>query len=366
MKIRIGDKMGAQDLRFSASISLGIHLFFILITPVLFSSADVRRPPIRYVRVIVHPLEEEKKIISEETSPLPVNNPIQSPKQKDFKQEQRQKETILKKEFEPPKPFPVQAEVRMIPVEESTLIVSSREDEKTTEAPETPVMVASLNTDLIPKKEEDPVLLRESPSKGENLSAPLTPSLQGALQGESLSGSASGEGPGMGQEGSGGSGSGNGPGTGKGGFHWSGIGEGTGVGQEGSRRGGSGNGPGAGTGFGDGDLRGGGSRKGGGILSKLFSSSGGATGGYPRYAENPKPSYPQEARERGYQGEVLLRVEVLSNGRVGQIEVKRSSGHDILDQSALSTVKQWKFIPAKKGESTLSLWVNVPIKFQLQ
>lgn len=86
----------------------------------------------------------------------------------------------------------------------------------------------------------------------------------------------------------------------------------------------------------------------------------------PRYAENPKPLYPQEARKRGYQGEVVLRVEVLSNGRVGQVEVKKSSGYKLLDQSALTTVKQWRFIPAKKGDNTIPLWVNIPIKFQLQ
>ena len=86
----------------------------------------------------------------------------------------------------------------------------------------------------------------------------------------------------------------------------------------------------------------------------------------PRYAENPKPSYPQEARKKGMEGEVLLRVEVLASGRVGQIEVKRSSGHETLDRSALSTVKQWRFIPARKGEASIPLWVNIPIKFQLQ
>jgi protein TonB len=86
----------------------------------------------------------------------------------------------------------------------------------------------------------------------------------------------------------------------------------------------------------------------------------------PRYAENPKPSYPQEARKKGMEGEVLLRVEVLASGRVGQIEVKRSSGHETLDRSALSTVKQWRFVPAKKGETAIPLWVNIPIKFQLQ
>ena len=86
----------------------------------------------------------------------------------------------------------------------------------------------------------------------------------------------------------------------------------------------------------------------------------------PRYAESPKPLYPQEARKKGYEGEVVLRVEVLSNGRVGQVEVKKSSGYELLDRSALITVKQWRFIPAKKGENAIPLWVNIPIKFQLQ
>ena len=86
----------------------------------------------------------------------------------------------------------------------------------------------------------------------------------------------------------------------------------------------------------------------------------------PRYSENPKPLYPQEARKKGYEGEVLLRVEVLSNGRVGEIEVRRSSGHEVLDRSAIAAVKQWRFVPAKKGETPVPVWVNIPIAFQLR
>ena len=86
----------------------------------------------------------------------------------------------------------------------------------------------------------------------------------------------------------------------------------------------------------------------------------------PRYDENPKPAYPREARKKGWEGEVLLRVEVLVNGRVGQVEIKSSSGYDLLDQSALSTVKQWKFVPARKGAEPIPLWVNIPVKYRLQ
>jgi len=103
------------------------------------------------------------------------------------------------------------------------------------------------------------------------------------------------------------------------------------------------------------------------IVSKLKPSSGENTVfAQPRYAENPKPLYPQEARKNGYEGEVLLKVEVLANGRVGQVEVKKSSGYETLDRSALTAVKQWKFIPANQGNGAIPCWVNIPIKFKLQ
>jgi TonB family protein len=85
----------------------------------------------------------------------------------------------------------------------------------------------------------------------------------------------------------------------------------------------------------------------------------------PKYAQNPKPVYPQEAREKGYQGKVLLRVEVLANGRVGQVALKKTSGCEALDRSALAAVKEWRFIPARKGEVAVPVWVVIPIKFQL-
>jgi hypothetical protein len=55
-------------------------------------------------------------------------------------------------------------------------------------------------------------------------------------------------------------------------------------------------------------------------------------------------------------------VEAVSSGPVGQIRVKRSSGYGVLDHSAHTPVKQRKFIAAKKGEATILLWGNVPVK----
>ena len=95
---------------------------------------------------------------------------------------------------------------------------------------------------------------------------------------------------------------------------------------------------------------------------------GGGRGGglaHPRYGENPKPKYPSEACKRGHQGEVLLLVEVLPDGKVGEIEVAESSGYELLDQSALDAVKRWKFIPAKKESIAIPCWVKIPILFKL-
>ncbi len=62
---------------------------------------------------------------------------------------------------------------------------------------------------------------------------------------------------------------------------------------------------------------------------------------------------------------MLLRVEVLPDGRVGQLELKKSSGYRVLDLSALNTVKRWRFIPATKAGTPIPFWINIPVKFQL-
>jgi protein TonB len=155
-----------------------------------------------------------------------------------------------------------------------------------------------------------------------------------------------------------------GEGSGREGFRNGGSGKGSGPEGEGSGDVGSGDGPGQ-RGFGRrGSGKGAGTGKGGSGWGGSGNGGPGVT--HPIYAQNQKPAYPLEAREKGCKGEVLLKVEVLSNGHVGQIEVKRSSGYQILDQSALSAVKKWKFIPAQKRGLAISVWVNIPIRFELE
>ena len=100
--------------------------------------------------------------------------------------------------------------------------------------------------------------------------------------------------------------------------------------------------------------------------ARLETFKGGAlTSAAPRYNENSLPAYPLPARRRGYAGVVMLSVEVLADGRVGRLEMKKTSGYDLLDKSAQETVKGWKFSPGKKMGAPVSMWVDVPVRFEL-
>jgi protein TonB len=84
------------------------------------------------------------------------------------------------------------------------------------------------------------------------------------------------------------------------------------------------------------------------------------------YLHNPRPAYPREARIRGWEGVVRLRVRVSADGRCEQVEIQRGSGHEALDEAALQAVRQWRFVPARRGDTPVASWAIVPITFTLR
>jgi protein TonB len=84
------------------------------------------------------------------------------------------------------------------------------------------------------------------------------------------------------------------------------------------------------------------------------------------YLNNPRPNYPSVAQRMGWQGRVLLHVEVLSEGACGMVSILRSSGHEVLDNAAMNTVKSWRFLPARHGGQAVTQWFSVPIVFALE
>ncbi|HWO40576.1 MAG TPA: energy transducer TonB [Candidatus Eisenbacteria bacterium] len=101
---------------------------------------------------------------------------------------------------------------------------------------------------------------------------------------------------------------------------------------------------------------------GGGVgPGKALSGLARPLGGY-----QVKPRYPESARRAGAEGVTMLRVRVLENGRVGEVLVEQSAGFRDLDVAAADAVKKWRFEPARRGNEPVSVWVLLPVKFELR
>jgi len=120
---------------------------------------------------------------------------------------------------------------------------------------------------------------------------------------------------------------------------------------------GTGDGHGAGNGIGDGI--------GNGFAPGVAGSGNGSGLGRPDYLRSPQPRYPAQARQNGWEGTTILRVEVLADGVTGRIEVVQSSGYRILDEAAIAAVREARFQPARLEGVAIVSWVEVPITFRL-
>ncbi len=79
-----------------------------------------------------------------------------------------------------------------------------------------------------------------------------------------------------------------------------------------------------------------------------------------------RPPYPRRAREQGWHGRVIVRLEISPDGTVESSAIHKSSGYEILDDGAVKAAQQWTFEPAKNGAFPVSATVNIPIQFDLE
>ncbi|NLN60598.1 MAG: energy transducer TonB [Deltaproteobacteria bacterium] len=86
----------------------------------------------------------------------------------------------------------------------------------------------------------------------------------------------------------------------------------------------------------------------------------------PRYLDVLPPVYPAEARIRGHEGVALIGAEILPNGRVGQITIRKTSGYTALDRAAMKAVRAWRFEPARHLGAPVAVIVDIPVRFSLK
>jgi periplasmic protein TonB len=84
------------------------------------------------------------------------------------------------------------------------------------------------------------------------------------------------------------------------------------------------------------------------------------------YLQNPAPVYPPISKRLGEQGQVVVRVLIGADGTPQKAQLKRSSGFERLDQSALEYVMKCRYVPGKVGGVPRAMWYEAPVTFVLQ
>lgn len=75
--------------------------------------------------------------------------------------------------------------------------------------------------------------------------------------------------------------------------------------------------------------------------------------------------YPEMALRAGVEGQVVLKVLVLSSGKVSDVKVL-SSDSDLLNNAAIEAVNKTPFTPAIQAKSPIPCWVTIPITFRIR
>lgn len=79
-----------------------------------------------------------------------------------------------------------------------------------------------------------------------------------------------------------------------------------------------------------------------------------------------EPIYPPQEIRMNHSGTVLLAVQVLPDGSIGDVRIERSSGRPRLDQAALRAARTWKLVPGTRDGVAAIMWKQVPVTFQLK
>lgn len=85
----------------------------------------------------------------------------------------------------------------------------------------------------------------------------------------------------------------------------------------------------------------------------------------PELIKQAAPVYPKEAEDKGITGKVIIKALIDKNGDPIRVKVGKSSGHEMLDESAVAAAKKNKFKPGVKDGKPVAAWVTYVVSFTL-
>jgi TonB family protein len=79
----------------------------------------------------------------------------------------------------------------------------------------------------------------------------------------------------------------------------------------------------------------------------LFTTIAGLTDAKPswRALDHPVPSYPEAAKQQHLSGNALFELHIRGDGIVERVATVTSTGHALLDESAVAALRRWRFDP---------------------
>jgi len=75
--------------------------------------------------------------------------------------------------------------------------------------------------------------------------------------------------------------------------------------------------------------------------------------------------YPAQAKDAGWEGKVNLKLHIESDGQLSEVDIVRTSGYKLFDDTAISVVKKSSpYPPFPASIESNDLWLEVPVVFQ--
>jgi len=84
----------------------------------------------------------------------------------------------------------------------------------------------------------------------------------------------------------------------------------------------------------------------------------------PALVKRVEPGYPELARKAGMQGKVFIKVLIDKEGKVKKAVVLQ--GPEIFHEATIAAVLQWVFKPAIQHDRPITVWMVIPVTFQLK
>lgn len=85
----------------------------------------------------------------------------------------------------------------------------------------------------------------------------------------------------------------------------------------------------------------------------------------PMRLDGPNPRYPEQARQEGINGVVVMDCVITEDGSVRDVKVVNSNAH-ILSEAAVEAVEQWTFEPATLDGIPVAIRYTLTVRFNLK